>query len=106
MNITYNNQPKPDDRSDNAEKLQKMIADTEQNIHQAEESLRFTDSETQRQQIEATVEKVLKKKVIMTYKVDPSVIGGLVAQAGSYTFDDSLNSHLQRLNDELKRRAL
>ena len=59
-----------------------------------------------RQQIEATVERVLNKKVIMTYKVDPSVIGGLVAQVGSYTFDDSLDSHLQRLNDELKRRAL
>lgn len=60
----------------------------------------------ERQQIEATVEKVLNKKVIMTYKVDTSVIGGLVAQVGSYTFDDSLDSHLQRLNDELKRRAL
>lgn len=60
----------------------------------------------ERQQIEATVEKVLNKKVIMTYKVDPTVIGGLVAQVGSYTFDDSIDSHLQRLNDELKRRAL
>jgi F-type H+-transporting ATPase subunit delta len=60
----------------------------------------------ERQQIESTVERVLTKKVIMTYKVDPSVIGGLVAQVGSYTFDDSLDSHLQRLNDELKRRAL
>jgi F-type H+-transporting ATPase subunit delta len=65
-----------------------------------------TLSPTERQQIEATVEKVLNKKVIMTYKVDPTVIGGLVAQAGSYTFDDSIKSHLQRLNDELKRRAL
>lgn len=63
-------------------------------------------SPAERQQIEATVEKVLNKKVIMTYKVDPTVIGGLIAQAGSYTFDDSIQSHLQRLNDELKRRAL
>jgi F-type H+-transporting ATPase subunit delta len=65
-----------------------------------------TLSPAERQQIESTVEKVLNKKVIMTYKVDPTVIGGLVAQAGSYTFDDSIKSHLQRLNDELKRRAL
>lgn len=60
----------------------------------------------ERQQIETIVEKVLKKKVIMTYKVDPAIIGGLVAQVGSYTFDDSLDAHLRRMNDELKRRAL
>jgi small acid-soluble spore protein (thioredoxin-like protein) len=51
--MTYNNKPKPDDRSDNAEKLQSMIHDTLENIEAAEDSLKFTDSETQRQQIEA-----------------------------------------------------
>ena len=60
----------------------------------------------ERQRVEETVEKVLKKKVIMTYKVDPSVIGGLVAQVGSYTFDDSISAHLQRMNEELKRRTV
>lgn len=59
-----------------------------------------------RQRIEQTVEKFLKKKVIMTYKVDPSVIGGLVAQVGSYTFDDSISTHLTRMNEELKRRTV
>lgn len=60
----------------------------------------------ERQRIEATVEKAINKKVIMTYKVDPSVIGGLVAQVGSYTFDDSISSHLRRMNEELKRRTV
>jgi F-type H+-transporting ATPase subunit delta len=59
-----------------------------------------------RQQIESIVEKAISKKVIMTYKVDPSVIGGLVAQVGSYTFDDSIDAHLRRLNEELKRRTV
>lgn len=59
----------------------------------------------ERQQLEAIVEKVLKKKVIMTYTIDPSVIGGLVAQVGSYTFDDSIDSHLKRMTEELKRRT-
>lgn len=57
----------------------------------------------ERTQIEKTVEGVLKKKVIMTYKVDPSVIGGLVAQVGSHTFDDSLATHLKRMGEELRR---
>ena len=51
--MAYNNKPNPDDRSDNVEKLQAMIQNTENNIEAAEESLALTDSETQRQQIEA-----------------------------------------------------
>lgn len=62
--------------------------------------------QAERQKIEETVERVLSKKVIMTYKVDPSVIGGLVAQVGSYTFDDSIATHLRRMNEELKRRTV
>jgi small acid-soluble spore protein (thioredoxin-like protein) len=55
--MAYNNKPKPDDRSDNVEKLQSMIHDTIENIEAAEESLQFTDSETQREQIEAKNER-------------------------------------------------
>ncbi|WHX98272.1 small acid-soluble spore protein Tlp [Neobacillus sp. DY30] len=55
--MTYNNKPKPDDRSDNVEKLQAMIHDTIENMEAAEESLRFTNSETQRREIEAKNER-------------------------------------------------
>ncbi len=51
--MTYDNKPNPDDRSDNVEKLQNMIENTIQNMEAAEESMQFTDSDTQRQQIEA-----------------------------------------------------
>ncbi|MBS4211144.1 small acid-soluble spore protein Tlp [Neobacillus rhizophilus] len=50
--MPYNNKPNPDDRSDNVEKLQNMIENTIQNMEAAEESMSFTDSETQRQQIQ------------------------------------------------------
>ncbi|HJV17532.1 MAG TPA: small acid-soluble spore protein Tlp [Bacillales bacterium] len=51
--MAYTNKPKPDDRSDNVEKLQHMIHDTIENMEETEESLELTDSEDQRQQIEA-----------------------------------------------------
>lgn len=51
--MPFNNKPKPDDRSDNVEKLQSMIHDTIENMEAAEETLQFTDSEDQRQQIKA-----------------------------------------------------
>jgi small acid-soluble spore protein (thioredoxin-like protein) len=55
--MTNNNKPNPDDRSDNVEKLQSMITDTIQNMEAAEESLAFTDSEEQKQQIRAKNER-------------------------------------------------
>ena len=55
----------------------------------------------ERSELEAIIEKVLNKKVILTYTTDPSVIGGLVAQVGSFTFDDSIESHLKRMTHEL-----
>ncbi|WP_339163245.1 small acid-soluble spore protein Tlp [Siminovitchia sp. FSL W7-1587] len=46
-----NNRPKPDNRSDNVEKLQKMVHDTIENMEAAEESMQFAEGE-QKAQIE------------------------------------------------------
>lgn len=39
------NRPKPDDRSDNVEKLQKMVHNTIENMEAAEESMQFAEGE-------------------------------------------------------------
>ena len=62
-------------------------------------------STEERKRIEETVNKVTKKKVILTYEEDPTLLGGMVTQVGGWTFDDSLKSHLTKLSDELNRRA-
>lgn len=62
-------------------------------------------SQEDRGRIEETVSRYTKKNVILTYKEDEDLLGGLVAEVGSYTFDDSLTAHLKRLNEELKRSA-
>ena len=59
----------------------------------------------EQKEIENKVSKYTNKQVILTFEEDKSLIGGLVAEVGSYTFDDSLTSHLTRLNEELNRRA-
>ncbi len=59
----------------------------------------------ERKRIEETVNKVTGKKVILTFQEDPSLLGGLVAQVGGWTFDDSLKSHLNKISEELNRRA-
>ncbi|MBD8007597.1 small acid-soluble spore protein Tlp [Bacillus norwichensis] len=45
------NRPKPDDRSDNADKLQKMVDNTIENMEKAEETMQFSNEE-QKAQIE------------------------------------------------------
>ena len=40
---------KPDDRSDNVEKIQRNISNTIQNIHRAEEMIEITDDDKTRQ---------------------------------------------------------
>ena len=62
-------------------------------------------SQSDREKIEGTVSSYIKKNVILTYKEDEELLGGLVAEVGSYTFDDTLTSHLKRLKEELKRRV-
>ena len=37
--MSYNNRPNPDDRSDNVEKLQEMIVNTDDNIRKAEATM-------------------------------------------------------------------
>ena len=41
-------QPNPDDRSDNVEKLQDMVQNTIENIEEAEESMEFASGDKQR----------------------------------------------------------
>jgi len=59
-----------------------------------------------RRELERIVKKVIQKEVILNYKLNPSIIGGLIARVGSYTFDDSISSHLRRMNEDLKRRTV
>lgn len=59
----------------------------------------------EKQRIEDTVKKVTKKQVILNFVEDKTLLGGMVAQVGGWTFDDSLDSHLTSLSEDLNRRT-
>lgn len=61
--------------------------------------------ETQRKSMSQKIESVLKKKVILDYVKDTKVIGGVKAQVGSYTFDDTFETHLKKMKDQINRRT-
>ena len=56
-------------------------------------------------ELEGKISKVLNKKIVLTYQQDPKLLGGAVAQVGGWTFDDSIETHLKKLNEDLNRRA-
>lgn len=45
----YQNKPKPDDRSDNVEKLQEMVQNTIENIEKSHETLEMSEGEAKEQ---------------------------------------------------------
>jgi F-type H+-transporting ATPase subunit delta len=55
--------------------------------------------------LETKINGVLKKKIVLTFEQDPKLLGGVVANVGGWTFDDSIDTHLKKLNEELNRRA-
>ncbi len=63
------------------------------------------DSE-ERLRISAKIEGVLKKKTVLDFQINSSIVGGLMAEVGSFSFDDSVESHLKKMTEELKRRIV
>jgi len=62
----------------------------------------ITDAEAK--DIVGQIEKAAGRKVEATRSVDPSLVGGIVLQAGSYRVDASVRGRLERLRQELVRR--
>ncbi len=62
-------------------------------------------SQEAKKELENKIQKILNKKIVLTYQEDTKLLGGIVAQVGGWTFDDSVEAHLNKLNEELNRRA-
>lgn len=59
-----------------------------------------------RSKIESIISKHTGKKAVLDYQVDKSLLGGLVAQVGSFTFDDSLDTQLRLLPQAFRNRRV
>lgn len=54
-------------------------------------------------QLTATLEKLSGKKVVLSKREDPELLGGVVAKVGDVVYDGSLRTQLRVLRDELSR---
>ncbi len=57
----------------------------------------------ERKQLEAIISKHTGKKVVLEYLEDKNLLGGLIAQVGTFVFDDSLETQLRLLPQYLRR---
>ncbi len=60
-------------------------------------------SQVERMDVQSSIAQATNKKVELEFVEDKSIIGGVVAKVGSLTFDDSLSSHLRRIEENLNR---
>ncbi|MES3036806.1 MAG: ATP synthase F1 subunit delta [Bdellovibrionota bacterium] len=80
------------------------LLDHEQGIQRGVIRAAFPVDEALVKRLESEFEKILKSKVQFTYKESPELVGGLVAEVAGFTFDDSLQNHLNKLTENLTRK--
>ena len=57
--------------------------------------------EEDQEKIEKAIANVTKKQLILDYEEDKNLIGGVVANVGSYAFDGTVKTHLRKLKENL-----
>jgi F-type H+-transporting ATPase subunit delta len=62
-------------------------------------------TEQEKSEVKALIESKLAKKVDLTFTIDKAMIGGIEAKVGSYIFEHSIKTHMQKLNDFITRRV-
>ncbi|HET97393.1 MAG TPA: F0F1 ATP synthase subunit delta [Desulfurivibrio alkaliphilus] len=56
------------------------------------------------EKVKATMEKITGKQVELTSRIDPAIIGGMVAKVGDLVLDGSIRSQLAGLKESIKGR--
>jgi len=63
----------------------------------------FALADARQDQIKAKLEKQSGKKLVLSFAVDPSIIGGVVLKVGDKVLDASLRAQLEILKEQIKR---
>jgi len=81
-----------------------VMVDQEQNISHGSVVTAIELETSLQEKIQATLEKITGKKVILETQVDPSIIGGMIAQVGDLVLDGSIRKQLNGLKESIKGR--
>jgi F-type H+-transporting ATPase subunit delta len=79
------------------------ISDEKNNVLRGEVLSAGDLSKSEKAEIEQAISKFTGYQLLLDYKKDPTLIGGITANVGSYTFDGSLNTQLMKLKEEVSK---
>jgi len=80
------------------------MVDEAKNISHGKVTSAIALDSAMQKKIQKVLEKLTGKKVELTTSVDPSIIGGIVAQVGDLVLDGSIKTQLAGLKDSIKGR--
>ena len=72
------------------------------NISQVSVQTAIKLSDTQQKKLEASLVRHLGKKVVVNYKINPEILGGLLIECDSKLIDDSIKGKLDRIKLMMK----
>ncbi len=79
-----------------------ILIDTQRNICQGTVVTAMPLTMELNDKLQAALEKITGKKVVLSTKIDPSIIGGIIAKVGDLVLDGSIRSQLQGLKESIK----
>jgi F-type H+-transporting ATPase subunit delta len=88
---------------DIAHEMQVMV-DTDQNISHGSIVSAVALENALLDKIQATLEKLTGKRVVLETQVNPSIIGGIIAKVGDLVLDGSIKTQLNGLKESIKGR--
>ena len=77
------------------------MVDADQNVCKGKVRSAIALDDTLQEKVKATLEKITGKTVILSTEVDPSILGGIVAQVGDLVLDGSLKTQLSELKESI-----
>jgi len=78
------------------------LVDADQNVSRGTVIAALELSGELQAKVQSALENITGKKVILTTKIDPSIIGGIVAKVGDLVMDGSIKTQLAGLNESIK----
>jgi F-type H+-transporting ATPase subunit delta len=79
------------------------LADAEAGLTQARVTSATPLSQAQRERVQRALERKSSGRVQLALEVDPTLVGGVVAQLGDMVYDGSLRTQLRQLRASLAR---
>ena len=80
-----------------------LLVDEYRGVEHAEVTTAIPLDDTEKRKVEIELNSILGKKIVMTTKVDPAIIGGLIARIDGKLLEGSTKYKLEALKKELDR---